>query len=74
MWYEEAEKLKDISKIKWMCYDVFITADKQVFNMDLYPVKEQTKSGCYGYKCNGMFRSKKWINEHCINVEGFVNA
>lgn len=27
--------------IKWMCYDIFISVDNQVFNISFKPLKEQ---------------------------------
>lgn len=50
-------------QIKWMCFDIFITTDKQVVNQSFEPVKERLVSGSYGYTVNGVFRSKKWINK-----------
>lgn len=59
--------------IKWMCYDIFISIDNQVFNLSLKPLKEQLIAGSYCYFCNGKYRTKKWIRENCINVLGFIS-
>jgi hypothetical protein len=58
--------------IKWMCFDCFITSDKQVVNLSFILRKEMLVGGSYGYLCNGKFRTKKWINEHCVNVLGLI--
>jgi hypothetical protein len=58
--------------IKWMCFDVFITIDKQVVNLSFQPKKEILSGGSYGYIVNGKFHSKKWINYNCTNVLGNI--
>ncbi|GEM_PF-2189173 len=58
--------------IKWMCYDVLITVDSQVFNLSLKQLKEQLIGGSYCYFCNGKYRTKRWIRENCVNVLGCV--
>lgn len=60
------------TQIKWMCYDIFITTEKQVVNQSFGPVKERLVSGSYGYTVNGVFRSKKWINKNSVNVLGAI--
>lgn len=60
------------TQIKWMCFDIFITTDKQVVNQSFELVKERLVSGSYGYTVSGVFRSKKWINKNSINVLGFI--
>ena len=66
------QKQKEIySKVKWMCYDVYITTDNQVFDLDFNCRKEQLNGGSKGYRVNGSFRTKKWIRENCINLEKF---
>ncbi len=59
-------------QIKWMCYDAFITTDRQVVNLSFEPKKEMLVGGSYGYFVNGKFRTKKWINQNCVNVLGFI--
>jgi hypothetical protein len=67
-------KITDPEKqIKWMCNTLFITTDRKVFNLSFKPVKEQLVGGSYGYLVAGKFRSKKWINENCINVLGLID-
>ena len=64
----------DLPKVKWMCYNVYITTDKQVFNIHTGQLlKERWHNGLIGYTVSGQFRTKKWINEHCVNVEGFID-
>jgi hypothetical protein len=58
--------------IKWMCFDVFFTTNKIVLDLDFKPLSERLNGGSYGYTVNGQFRTKKWINEHCVNVLGFI--
>jgi hypothetical protein len=58
--------------IKWMCYDIFISTDNQVFNLSFEPRKEQLIGGSYCYYCNGRYRTKKWIRENCANVHGLI--
>lgn len=57
---------------KWMCYNLLITTDNQVFNLSFNPMKEQLIGGSYCYFCNGKYRTKKWIKENCINVLGAI--
>jgi len=68
------EILSDLEHtVKFMCYDIFITTDNQVFNLSITrKLKEQLIGGSYCYYCNGKYRTKKWIREHCINVLGLV--
>lgn len=55
-----------------MCFDIFITTDKRVVNQDFDVLSEKLCNTTFGYKCNGKFRSKKYINDNCINVLGYV--
>ena len=59
--------------IKWMCYNLLITTDYQVFSLSIKPLKEQLIGGSYCYYCNGKYRTMKWINENKINVLGMVD-
>lgn len=59
-------------QIKFMCHDIFITIDKQVVNLSFKQVNERIVGGSYGYTVNGVFRSKKWINNNSINVLGKI--
>lgn len=68
----DSQKREIINKIKWLCYDVYITTDNQVFNLDFKPRKEILNGGSYGYFVNRKFRSKKWINNHCTNIENYI--
>lgn len=61
-----------LTQIKFMCYNIFITTDKRVINQDFNLLKEQLIGGSYCYFVNGKYRTKKWINENCTNVLGFV--
>jgi hypothetical protein len=70
-------KIKDIQKypekyIKWMCFNLLISIDSQVFNLKLKPMAEKLIGGSYCYYCNGRYRTKRYIRENCINVFGFV--
>lgn len=58
--------------IKWLCYDIYITTDNQVFNLKEHKLKEQLIGGSYCYFCNGKYRTKTWIRKNCINVLGKV--
>lgn len=58
--------------IKFMCYDIFITIDNQVFSIRGRELKEQLIGGSYCYYCNGKYRTKKWIKENCVKVLGQV--
>ena len=60
------------NEIKWMCFNVFITKDKIVVNQFFKPIKEQLVGGSYGFTIESKFRTKKWINEHCVNVLGYI--
>jgi hypothetical protein len=59
-------------QIKWLCFDIFISTDSYVFNLSFSPKKEILVWGSYGYIVNGKFRTKKWINNHCVNVLGSI--
>ena len=64
-----------IAKIKWMCMDIYITIDRQVFNIyTLSKLKERVVGGCYGYTVEGKFRTKQWINERSILMTGFIDV
>lgn len=58
--------------IKWMCYDVYITIDLQVFNLSFKTMKEQLIGGSYCFYCNGKYRTKKWINNNCVNIKNYI--
>jgi len=57
---------------KFMCFDVLITIDNQVFNLSFKKLKEQLIGGSYCFYCNGKYRTKKYIRENCVNVLGRV--
>lgn len=54
--------------IKWMCYDIYITIDNQVFSLLGTKLKEQLIGGSYCFYCNGKYRTKSWIRKNCSNV------
>ena len=54
--------------IKWMCYDILITIDNQVYNLSYMKLI----GGSFCYYCNGKYRTKKWIKSNCINVLGYI--
>ena len=54
--------------IKWMCFNLYITTDNQVFNLSFDKMKEQLIGGSYCFYCNGRYRTKKWIKNNCVNV------
>ena len=60
--------------IKWMCYDIYITVDFQVFNLSFKKLKEQLIGGSYCFYCNGKYRTKKWINKNSVNVLNLVTT
>lgn len=57
---------------KWMCYNLLITIDNQVFNLSFKRMKEQLIGGSYCFYCNGKYRTKKWIRNNCTNVLGRI--
>jgi len=57
---------------KYMCYNLLITIDNQVFNLSFQKMKEQLIGGSYCYYCNGRYRTKKWIRKNCINILGTI--
>ena len=58
--------------IKWMCYDILISIDNQVFNLSYRKLKMQLIGGSYCFYCNKRYRSTSWIRNNCINILGFV--
>jgi len=58
--------------IKFLCFDIYITTDNQVFSLLKRKLKEQLIGGSYCFYCNGKYRTKKWIRENCVNVLGKV--
>lgn len=58
--------------IKFLCYDIYITTDNQVFSLQKRKLKEQLIGGSYCFYCNGKYRTKKWIRDNCIKVLGLV--
>jgi len=58
--------------IKWMCFNLLISTDNQVFNLLFKPMKEQLIGGSYCFYCNGKYRTKKYIKENCLEVLGFI--
>jgi hypothetical protein len=59
--------------IKWMCYDILISIDSQVFDLSIKPLTERLIGGSYCYFCVGKYRTKTWINKHSVNVLGFIS-
>ena len=57
---------------KFMCYNLLITIDNQVFNLSFEPMKEQLIGGSYCFFCNGKYRTKKYIRENSIDVLGRI--
>ena len=57
-----------IKKIKYMCYNVYITTDNEVYSLHLNKLKERLKDGSYGYTVNGVFKSTTFIMKHCVNI------
>lgn len=57
---------------KFMCYNLLITTDNQVFNLSFEPMKERLIGGSYCYYCNGKYRTRKYIRENCVNVLGRI--
>lgn len=58
--------------IKFLCFDIYITTDNQVFSVLKRKLKEQLIGGSYCFYCNGKYRTKKWIRKNCVNVLGKV--
>lgn len=58
--------------IKFLCFDIYITIDNQVFSLLKRKLKEQLIGGSYCYFCNGKYRTKNWIRKNCVNILGFV--
>jgi hypothetical protein len=58
--------------IKWMCHNLLITIDNQVFNLSFERMKEQLIGGSYCFYCNGKYRTKKWLRKSCVNVLGRI--
>ena len=58
--------------IKFLCFDIYIITDNQVFSLKRKKLKEQLIGGSYCYFCNGKYRTKTWIRENCVNVLGKV--
>lgn len=58
--------------IKFLCYDIYITTDNQVFSILGKKLKEQLIGGSYCYYCNGKYRTKYWIRKNCTKVLGLV--
>lgn len=64
---------QDLSRhIEFMCFNLLISTDNQVFNLSLKPMNEMLVGGSFGYYCNGRFRSNKWIKENRVNVLGLI--
>lgn len=57
---------------KWMCYNLLITTDNQVFNLSFKRMKEQLIGGSYCFYCNGKYRTKKWIRNNSTEVLGRI--
>ena len=54
---ERSEKIKENPElyIKWMCYNLLITIDNQVFNLSFERMKEQLIGGSFCFFCNFNF-------------------
>ena len=63
-----------INKIKWMCFDVYITKDKKVLSLDLYTQRLYIVNGKSGYKVNGYLRDIDWINKNSVNIENYIEV
>lgn len=69
---EEQIQLNPEKYIKWMCYNIIISTDNQVFNLSFKPLKEQLIGGSYCYYVNGRYRTKTWIRKNCVKVLGLI--
>ncbi len=58
--------------LEWMCYNIFITTDNQVVNQKFNLLTERLIGGSYCFRCNGKYRTRKWIEENRVNVLGRV--
>lgn len=58
--------------IKFMCFDIYITIDNQVFSLRRKKLKEQLIGGSFCYFCNGKYRTRTWIRKNCVNILGLV--
>jgi hypothetical protein len=58
--------------IKFLCFDIYITTDNQVFSLKRRKLREQLIGGSYCYFCNGKYRTKTWIRKNCVHVLGVV--
>lgn len=58
--------------IKFMCFDIYITTDNQVFTLQRRKLKEQLIGGSYCFYCNNKYRTKKWIKNNCVKILGLV--
>jgi hypothetical protein len=64
----------ELTKIKWLCRDIYITVDRQVFNIyTLSKLNERVVNGCYGYTVEGKFRTKQWINARSFVISNLVD-
>jgi len=61
---------KIFEKVKWLCGDSYITIDNKVFSLSFKEKKEVLKGGSYCFYICGDYRTKKWIRENCINIDG----
>lgn len=57
---------------KFMCFNLLITTDNQVFNLSFQKMKEQLVGGSYCFYCNGKYRTKKWIRNNCSLILGRI--
>ena len=58
--------------IGFLCFDIYVTIDNQVFSLKRKKLKEQLIGGSYCYFCNGKYRTNSWIRRNCVNVLGRV--
>lgn len=65
-------KLNPDKYIKFMCHDILISTDNQVFDLSFKERKEQLIGGSYCFYVNGRYRTKKWIRQNCVNVLGYI--
>lgn len=68
---DKREIIKNPKKyIKFICHNILISTDNQVFNLSFKPLKEQLIGGSYCFYVDGKYRTKKWIRKNCTNILG----
>lgn len=63
---------KIIQSIEYHCFDVYLTSENKVLDINLIEIKPKLNNCSYVYFVSGKYRTIKWIKENGVNVVNFI--